>query len=107
MLLLCLYSGSCTGAPSDTSAPNVDRSLFLAICQNNIAQAKAALDAGANPNRKIKSSTLLMGAAINHEPDTMRLLMDKGADVNAKDQYGRMAVDFLATDTRLSLFSKC
>ena len=115
ILLLCMYTASCSGDKSSPPTSNADRLLFLAVRQNNVTQAISALDAGANPNLKIEGYalgqsigrfSLLMIAAQNFEPDIMRLLMDKGADVNVKDQYGRMAIDFLPTKTKVDLIQK-
>ena len=114
-LLVYLSTALCIGGKADPSTSNADQALFLAVRRNDVAQARAALDAGANPNFKVEGYalgktigkfSLLIMAAFPAEPDMMLLLMDKGADVNAQDQYGRMAIDFLPTNTKVDLIQK-
>src|SRR5690349_2198908 len=72
---------------------------YSAIRENNLTQLKMLLDqkAGANvgDNRGI---TPLMYAAEVGSVDAMRLLIDRGADVNAQNAFGSTALMWSAAD---------
>jgi ankyrin repeat protein len=56
---------------------------------------KLLVTAGIDPNtRYLANTTALMQAALFEHPDTVKALFEAGADVNAKDDYGRTALSF-------------
>lgn len=64
--------------------------LYTAISYNDAAKAAEALDAGALVNYWKSTSYLspLHEASVGDRAQIVRLLLDKGADVNAQDQCG-------------------
>src|SRR5687767_11572615 len=67
------------------SQENSDR-LFQAVRNNDLAFLKAELTKGAEVNtRDRRGSTLLMHAAAFGSSEAVKLLLDSGADVNAKN----------------------
>ena len=84
-IVLCL----CTLAGSET--PNND--LFQAIRNNDLAYLKSAVAKGADRNtRDSKGATLLMHAAAFGSVEAVKLLLDSGADVNARNQLEATAL---------------
>lgn len=47
------------------------------------------LDYGISPNFNIEDRSVLHLASDNHHPDIVNLLIDRGADVNVQDNYGK------------------
>ena len=77
---------------------------YSAIRENNLAQLKALLDQKA-PDQKAGASiaddrgiTPLMYAAEIGSVDAMRLLIDRGADVNAQNAFGSTALMWSVSD---------
>ena len=71
-------------------------SIYIAARDGNIAAVKQHLADGANVNAKTETdfgSTLLHGAAIGEHKEIIELLIDNGADVNAKTNDGRTPLD--------------
>ncbi len=68
--------------------------LSLAAINRNAAMAEALLKAGADANSKV-----LMTAARTGNPEIVRLLIEHGANVNAKGEtYGETALDWAAQE---------
>src|SRR3990167_10679708 len=65
------------------SGPNED--LLDAAKSGNSVGVEAAIAAGADINTNIYGTAALIVAAINGHTDIVRLLLDKGADINATD----------------------
>jgi ankyrin repeat protein len=73
--------------------------LIQAIRNNDLTSLKTALRKGADVNtRDRRGSTLLMHAAIAGSPDALKLLIDSGADVNAKNSFDETALLLCAAD---------
>jgi ankyrin repeat protein len=69
----------------------------LAVFLGDVDYVRALLERGADPNNKTsRGVTLLMFAANADHPNPamVRLLIGKGADVNARDDLGRTALDW-------------
>jgi ankyrin repeat protein len=85
-------------AQSPASAPQ-DR-MYAAIRAGDTAAAGALLQAGADVNMKDRrgGATPLMNAAAFGSLETMRLLIDKGADVNGRSAGNATALMWAVTD---------
>jgi ankyrin repeat protein len=72
---------------------------YSAIRENNIAQLKALLDQKASANlADARGITPLMYAAEVGSLDAMRILIDRGADVNAQNDIGSTALMWSVSD---------
>jgi ankyrin repeat protein len=78
-----------------------DAKLIDAVRSNDLNQVRTLLNNGANPNAS-GGMTALMYAAQNGHLETAKLLIDKGADVNAKD-YGMTALMYAAQNGHLEI----
>jgi ankyrin repeat protein len=73
--------------------------LYSAIRENNLSQLKTLLDSKAAANAADdRGITPLMVAAEVGSADSMRLLIDRGADVNAQNAFGSTALMWSASD---------
>jgi ankyrin repeat protein len=76
-----------------------DQSLLEAIRTGNNTRAKALLDGAANPNAKTPDgTTALMHATLLADVSLMRLLLDRGADVNAANKAKATALMWAVGD---------
>jgi ankyrin repeat protein len=82
------------GLAAQTSAPGPGDEFYTAIRGGDNAKIGALLQGGADVNLKERrgGATPLMHAAAHGSLDTMRLLLDKGADVNARNTGGATAL---------------
>ena len=87
------------GAPVDTRNRGGQTPLHKAVGYRRLAAAKFLLEKGANPNAEINakkypfwSGTPLHEAAENGDAKMFDLLVEYGANINAKDAYGRTPV---------------
>jgi ankyrin repeat protein len=75
--------------------------LFQAIRNNDLTYLKMRLAKGADVNtRDNRGNTLLMQAAGFGSPEAVQLLLDSGADANAKNALDGTALIWAATDRR-------
>jgi len=91
---LALLLAGCNPATPDEARQALDRKGVAATPEKLIESTRQASDqstakllvaAGVDPNARLANGmTALMSAALNNQPDTVRLLLDKGADVNAE-----------------------
>jgi len=81
--------------PEPTKAKAPDISIHKAAEDGNIEAVKQYLTAGADLNLKkdLFGSTPLHSAALKGRKEVAELLIAKGADVNAKDEFGFTALD--------------
>jgi ankyrin repeat protein len=79
--------------------------LLLACTNGNLAAMEALLKAGANPNSVNANGTAaLMLAAASGNPDAAKVLLDHGAEVNAKETaHGQTALMFAAALNRAAV----
>ncbi|HEY1343320.1 MAG TPA: ankyrin repeat domain-containing protein, partial [Bryobacteraceae bacterium] len=83
------------------SAQDAPDALLQAIRNNDLNYLRAELRKGANVNaRDRRGSTLLMHAAIAGSPEGLKLLLDAGAEVNAKNSFDETALILAAGDAR-------
>lgn len=82
MLLLSVLNG--LGVPGY-------QSIHTAAREGNLEEVNRQLAWGVNPNSHhlITRDTSLIGAAVNGHADVVKLLIEKGADVNVRAIYGR------------------
>jgi outer membrane protein assembly factor BamB len=67
---------------------DADEALFAAARSGDVAAVRARLDSGASPNAANRhGTTVLMMAADRGHADVVRLLVERGADVNARDRF--------------------
>ena len=89
--LICVSLLPVCFAGTHVSDKNVK--LLQAVKDGSFADVQILLVNGANPNIKYNSSVpVLMLAANKGHTEVVKLLMDKGADVNAKHTDGRTAL---------------
>ena len=74
------------GADPNLAGPDGQTPLMLIARGDNVAAAKLLLDKGANPRatESQRDQTALMWAAANNQGPMARLLVERGADVDAK-----------------------
>ena len=84
-ITMCLSVAACAQSAADP--------LIQAIRNNDLNSLKASLAKGADVNTKdARGSTLLMHAAAVGSPEAVKLLLDSGADVNAKNEVEATAL---------------
>src|SRR5262245_3269930 len=88
------------GLAAQSEAPSAADRLYTAIRSGDAAQVDALVKAGADVNSKERrgEATPLMYAAAFGSLDTTRLLLDRGADVKARNTNGATALMWAATD---------
>ena len=96
---LC-FASAIVGISAQAPAPIASDSFYAAIRSGDIAQLTALVQKESDVNIKERrgGATPLMHAAAFGSLDAMRLLLDKGADVNAKNAAGATALMWAATD---------
>ena len=98
--LLAVLAAVAIGA--QTPAPGPQDQMYAAICTGDTAAVAALLQGGADVNMKDRrgGATPLMNAAAFGSIDTMRLLLEKGAEVNARSAGNATALMWAVTDPR-------
>ncbi|MFB3884843.1 MAG: ankyrin repeat domain-containing protein [Thermodesulfobacteriota bacterium] len=68
--------------------------LCEALNNGDVDTVQRMIEKGANINTRCdsKGQTLIMIAAFNANPSIVKMLMDKGADINAADRNGKTAL---------------
>ena len=93
-----LLAGAVLAAgPLPAAAGNTDEAFGAALERRDVAGAIELLDAGADPNTRLRyGKTPLMAAAKTGAADLARRLIERGADVNARNDNGGTALMFAA-----------
>jgi ankyrin repeat protein len=103
MIKTLLFAVTALGFAADTSSD----AFYTAIRNNDLAKLQALLSGpGAVNVRDDRGITPLMYSAVAGSTEVMRLLIDKGADVNATNAFGSTALMWSVSDlskTRLLL----
>ncbi len=77
---------------------------FVQVCRLNSAdRLRSLLDAGNAPNLAVDGLTPLMWAARSGAKDTLALLIERGAELNAQDPEGRTALMYAADSATLKI----
>lgn len=73
---------------------NEDNEFRVAVGDGNVEKVRALIDAGADVKEhcNINGDTALIIAAMSPYPEMVRLLLEKGAHINACDNYGCSAL---------------
>src|SRR6266480_3929094 len=96
VLGLLLFAAAYAGT---RAAENPSNALYAAIRANDLTRLKALLSGGGTANvRDARGVTPLMHAAVVGSVEAMSLLVDAGADVNARNDVGSTALIWSATD---------
>src|SRR5689334_16300609 len=83
------------------SARESQDTLYSAIRANDLPQIRALLDRGVSPDAPGPDGiTPLMAAAETGSLEAMKMLIDRHADVNAKNTYGSTALMLSVTDPK-------
>lgn len=94
ILLACLVIIAAWFYPKLQQA-RLNQALLDAVKQGNHTRIQALLNAGADPNsREDNYPTALIFAADLNDDETVRLLIARGANVNAKGAYGQYALQY-------------
>ena len=102
-LYLCLLFGFlCSGprASAATTEPNqITPEFFAALRSGDVRKIRDAFESGASANaRDASGNSALMLAAVYGDSSCLRLLLDRGADVNAANRVGATALMRAAQD---------
>lgn len=98
LVLMCV--ALCTVCFTVSAEEPQDR-LYTAIRSNDLQQLKAGLDEGVSASAAGTGMiTPLMNAAAIGSVDAMKMLIDRGADVNAVNTYGSTALMMSVTDAK-------
>ncbi|HEU0004969.1 MAG TPA: ankyrin repeat domain-containing protein [Terriglobia bacterium] len=74
--------------PQPANAGELEDRFLLAVRTGDVAGVKAALGAGANVNTKFRYDRMALSfAADRGNPEVVKVLLDAGADVNARDTF--------------------
>lgn len=80
------------GADPLRETPNLGRPLGVALRAQSPDYVRAFLDGGVDPNTRIGSTPILFYAATHHTLDTFKLLVERGADIHARDSLDATAL---------------
>ena len=94
VLGLCLAPGKAL----QSAAPQSDE-VYAAVRANDLARLRTLIASPADANARDEQgdAPLLYAAAVG-SPEAMKLLLDKGADVNAQNAFGTTALMISAVD---------
>ena len=104
-----LFASWCAGAGVQSPARSADDQLKLAMAykpgaeRDNPKPVRAALDRGANIERRIGYWAPLAIAIMNDQPQIARLLIERGANIEAQDEDGRTPLHFAVQHARLEM----
>src|SRR5215813_7898773 len=102
IVLVCtaLYMACIAASAGQSQGGSQDR-LYSAIRANDLRQIKTLLDEGISEKAEGHDGiTPLMVAAETGSLDAMKMLIDRGADVNARNTYGSTALMWSVTDLK-------
>src|SRR5437588_10113418 len=85
-------------AAATASADDANAKLFQAIRNGDLAALKHTVERSNVESRDRRGATPLMHAAAFGNLETMKLLIDRGADVNARNDFDATALLWAARD---------
>jgi uncharacterized protein len=84
------------GADEEQEVPGIGQPISMAVRMKEPKVLKAILDGGGNPNaksREERGGTPILEEAVDHDNlESLQLLLDAGAHVNAKDRLGQTPI---------------
>lgn len=97
ILKLLVDGGADIQHPSDSGLP-----LFTAVDARNVDGARILIDAGAKVDVvDDRGATPIIAAAVNCDYAMVRLLIEKGANPEKKNQYGKTAIDYSCSSSSI------
>jgi ankyrin repeat protein len=92
-------------AGADVNAPNDFGATPLMWCAGDLAKVRYLLSRGANVNARSKlgRSPLMIAAAYDGSIETVRLMIEKGADVKAQEESGMTVLESAAASNNLEV----
>ena len=97
-LILFLLIMATLAAQSQALVSQKTRDLFKAIRSGSSSELETRLNNGADPNDSLDGYSALMGAALSGTAEQMKILIDRGANVNFAAQTGVTALWLAAPD---------
>jgi ankyrin repeat protein len=92
----CLGCGMSRETACQASQEDKENALKVAVVNGDLANVQWLLDIGVNPAIKFRGRSLLCEASSWGDEDVVRELIDAGVDINAKDNFGKTAVQYAA-----------
>lgn len=89
------------GADPFQKVPNLGSVLGVSLQAKSPLYVKALLDAGVSPNAVEGSTPILFDVTREHTSETLKLLLDRGADINKTDSLGNTALMKALTSMQL------
>lgn len=96
LLVLSLALSCCVTTPAGPAIPPADMSLLDAAQNGNVSGIATALDQGAQIDRLHSGMTPLMWAVYSRHPDVVKLLLDRGANVQTATGQEITALSYAA-----------
>ncbi|MCV6433205.1 ankyrin repeat domain-containing protein [Pseudomonas aeruginosa] len=93
------------GADPLQRVPNLGSVLGVSLRAKSPLYVKALLDAGVSPNTVEGDTPILFDAANEHTAETLKLLLDRGADIDKIDSLGNTALMEALTSMQLDQVS--
>lgn len=79
-----------------SSCPKDSTGIFIAVYDGDIDKVKDLLDKGVSPNQTNECDPILTFASASGEVEIVKLLLDRGADINIRDLEGVTPLIFAA-----------
>jgi len=91
LFAIALIFALCSAVPISAGAAPLSNDGFIALCQSGTrSEVERAIRAGANVNAANENgwTALHFAALYNDDPEVVKLLLENGANIDARDEYG-------------------